>query len=98
MVETRCARGVSQGHYGRGLAGGTAQEYTVGTSWINIKWQGKGVRETGDVQLDILPQGRSGLSGELGIDGCKRCGAGLSSFLWVHNNKQMILRLQYSLT
>ena len=49
MVETRGARGVSQGHYVIGLARGTAQAYTMGPSWRNIKWQGKGVRETGDV-------------------------------------------------
>ena len=81
MVETRGARGVSQGHCVIGLTGGTAQAYTMGPSWRNIKWQGKGVRDTSDVQVDILPQERSRLEGELGIEGCKRCGAVLSSFL-----------------
>ena len=41
---------------------------------------GGGVREMGDIHVDGGLQGRDGLAGDMGIDGSKRPGAGLSRY------------------
>ena len=43
--------------------------------------------DIGDVQMDGGPHGNGRLTGEIGLDGNKRCGKGLGIFQRVHNNK-----------
>ena len=79
-MATRGAIGGSQGHVVRGLMGGAYEKEKTGTSWSNREQQGKGLRETGEVPVDGGPQGSGGMMEDMGIDGGKRRGAGLSRF------------------
>ena len=72
MAETRGAKGGYQGHTSECLMVGVDQAETTGPSWSDREHRWKLVRDMGDVQVYVGPQGSGGLVGKLCLDGDKR--------------------------